>query len=183
MAAEGLTPAGGQRLAPDGGAQDVEQPVGGLLDRVQTARLGRSEPRRGQPTSCLPRPSLPAQAALGGKAQPTAADVKAILSAVGAEADEERLAKLLSELEGKNIDEVVAAGVSKLASVPSGGAVAAAPAGETAARRGGAGRGAGRGWWAAARRWLVVVMHVFAAERHSCAAEDGLLKRAVQRSH
>lgn len=66
------------------------------------------------------------QAALSGKETPSAADVKAILSSVGAEADEERLSKLLSELEGKKIDEVVASGLSKLASVPSGGAVAAA---------------------------------------------------------
>jgi hypothetical protein len=39
-----------------------------------------------------------------------------ILVAVGAEAEEERVSKLLGELEGKDIAEVVAAGLSKLAS-------------------------------------------------------------------
>lgn len=51
--------------------------------------------------------------------------------AVGAEADDERIEFLLSELEGKDITEVVARGRDKLASVPCGGgaavAVAAAP--------------------------------------------------------
>ena len=37
------------------------------------------------------------------------------------EADSERVDKLLSELEGKSIEEVISAGVSKLASVPAGG--------------------------------------------------------------
>ena len=44
---------------------------------------------------------------------------------VGVDADEERLSKVISELSGKNIDEVLAEGKEKLASVPSGGAVAA----------------------------------------------------------
>ena len=41
--------------------------------------------------------------------------------AVSIEADSERVDKLLSELEGKSIEEVISAGVSKLASVPAGG--------------------------------------------------------------
>ena len=44
---------------------------------------------------------------------------------VGVDADEERLNKVLSELSGKNVEEVIAEGKEKLASVPSGGAVAA----------------------------------------------------------
>jgi ribosomal protein L12E/L44/L45/RPP1/RPP2 len=60
------------------------------------------------------------------------------LNVVGVEADSERVAKLLSELEGKDIAEVIAAGTEKLASVPSGGgggaaAGGAAPAGDAAA--------------------------------------------------
>jgi len=39
--------------------------------------------------------------------------------------DQERLEKLISELNGKNIDELIAEGSSKLASVPSGGAASA----------------------------------------------------------
>ncbi|KAF9269011.1 ribosomal protein 60S [Marasmius fiardii PR-910] len=65
----------------------------------------------------------------GGNASPSAADIKKLLGVVGIEADEERLEKLLSELQGKSIDELIAEGSSKLASVPSGGgAAAAAPA-------------------------------------------------------
>ena len=43
---------------------------------------------------------------LGGNASPSAADVKKVLSAVGIEADDERLNKLISELKGKDINEV-----------------------------------------------------------------------------
>lgn len=42
----------------------------------------------------------------GGKTEPTAADVKAILATVGVEAEEERLTSLISALKGKNVDEV-----------------------------------------------------------------------------
>lgn len=43
---------------------------------------------------------------LAGNESPSAADIKGVLSAVGIDADEERLSKLLSELEGKDINEV-----------------------------------------------------------------------------
>jgi ribosomal protein L12E/L44/L45/RPP1/RPP2 len=84
---------------------------------------------------------------LGGKASPSAGDITAILSsgtmrrltklpsisnrladlspsdvlAVGAEADSAKIEQLLSELSGKELAAVIAAGTSKLASVPSGG--------------------------------------------------------------
>ncbi|XP_049590385.1 60S acidic ribosomal protein P2 [Syngnathus scovelli] len=67
-------------------------------------------------------------AVLGGNTSPAAKDIKAILSSVGIEAEDDRLNKVISELEGKNINEVMNSGLSKLASVPAGGAVAAAPA-------------------------------------------------------
>jgi len=72
---------------------------------------------------------------IGGNASPSAADVKKVLDAVAIDTDDERLDKLISELEGKNVDELIAAGSSKLASVPSGGAAAsggAAPTGGAA---------------------------------------------------
>ena len=49
-----------------------------------------------------------------------------LFRAVGIEAPEDRVEALLKELDGKDIADVVASGLSKLASVPSGGAVAAA---------------------------------------------------------
>ncbi|XP_069095076.1 large ribosomal subunit protein P2-like [Pleurodeles waltl] len=64
-------------------------------------------------------------AALGGNCNPSAQDIKKILDSVGIEADSERLSKVISELNGKDLDEVVNAGLSKLACVPAGGAVAA----------------------------------------------------------
>ena len=62
---------------------------------------------------------------IGGNASPSAADIKKVLSAVGIEADGDRLNTLISELEGKDVAALIAEGSSKLASVPSGGAVAA----------------------------------------------------------
>jgi len=43
---------------------------------------------------------------IGGNSSPTSKDVKKVLSAVGIEADDERLDKLLSELKGKDINDV-----------------------------------------------------------------------------
>ena len=45
---------------------------------------------------------------LGGNTSPSAADVKVVLESVGIEADESRLETLISELEGKDINEVCA---------------------------------------------------------------------------
>ncbi|XP_017621108.1 60S acidic ribosomal protein P2B-like [Gossypium arboreum] len=71
-------------------------------------------------------------AVLGGNASPSADDLKVILGSVGAEADDDRIELLLSEVKGKDITELIASGREKLASVPSGGgdvAVAAPTAG------------------------------------------------------
>ena len=43
---------------------------------------------------------------IGGNASPSAEDVKKVLAAVGIEADDERLEKLISELEGKDVNTV-----------------------------------------------------------------------------
>merc|ERR1712212_321285 len=76
-------------------------------------------------------------AVLGGNAAPSAADVKAIISSVGIDADSEKLDKVISELKGKSVEELIAEGCKKLASVPSGGG-AAAPAAAGGAAAGGA---------------------------------------------
>ncbi|KAL6207130.1 PREDICTED: 60S acidic ribosomal protein P2-like [Fragaria vesca subsp. vesca] len=77
-------------------------------------------------------------AVLGGNASPSADDVKKILGSVGAEADDNKIELLLSQLKGKDITDLVASGKEKLASVPSGGsaAVAAPAAGTDAAAPG-----------------------------------------------
>ncbi|XP_059431227.1 large ribosomal subunit protein P2A-like [Corylus avellana] len=71
-------------------------------------------------------------AVLGGNTCPSAEDIKEILASVGAEADDARIELLLSEVEGKDVTELIAAGREKLASVPGGGggvAIAAPVAG------------------------------------------------------
>ncbi|CAO3667338.1 unnamed protein product [Umbelopsis vinacea] len=69
----------------------------------------------------------------GGKDAPVADNVKTLLESVGVEADSDRLSSLISALEGKNIDEIIAEGKAKLSSVPSGGAASAGAAGSSAA--------------------------------------------------
>merc|ERR1712243_328377 len=68
-------------------------------------------------------------AQLGGNDAPDAAAIKAILGSVGVDADEEKLNKVISELSGKAIADVLAEGKEKLASVPSGGGGAPAAGG------------------------------------------------------
>ncbi|PIN16825.1 60S acidic ribosomal protein P2 [Handroanthus impetiginosus] len=77
-------------------------------------------------------------AVLGGNVSPSADDVKDILSSVGAEADDDRIELLLTQVKGRDITELIAAGREKLASVPAGGgavavAASAAPGGGAAA--------------------------------------------------
>lgn len=67
-------------------------------------------------------------ATLGGVEQPSVADIKKILSAAGIETEEERVEQLIASLTGKNVEEVIASGMSKLASMPSGGSTVSAPA-------------------------------------------------------
>lgn len=55
---------------------------------------------------------------------PSAKDIKKILDSMGIEADDDRLNKVISELNGKKIEDVIAQGIGKLASVPAGTAVA-----------------------------------------------------------
>lgn len=67
-------------------------------------------------------------AVIGGNASPSADDVKKILDSAGVEIDADVLSKVMSELEGKDVMELIAEGKSKLSSVPSGGAAAGGPA-------------------------------------------------------
>uniref|UniRef100_A0A8C5JZB9 Large ribosomal subunit protein P2 n=1 Tax=Jaculus jaculus TaxID=51337 RepID=A0A8C5JZB9_JACJA len=62
-------------------------------------------------------------AALGGTSSPSTKDIKEILDSEGIEADDDRLNKVISEPNGKNIEDVIAQGIGKLASVPAGEAV------------------------------------------------------------
>lgn len=71
-------------------------------------------------------------AVLGGNENPSAADIKKILSSVGIDAEDDKLKKVISELNGKDIQELIAEGSKKLASMPAAGA-ATAPATSTAA--------------------------------------------------
>ncbi|KAG8371188.1 hypothetical protein BUALT_Bualt13G0061000 [Buddleja alternifolia] len=70
-------------------------------------------------------------AVLGGNTSPSAEDLKHILGSVGAEADDDKIELLLSQVKGKDITELIASGREKLASVPAGGGgvAVAAPVG------------------------------------------------------
>jgi len=61
-------------------------------------------------------------AVMGGNASPSAADIKKILETAGIEIDDSVLTRVMSELEGKDVMELITEGKAKLSSVPSGGA-------------------------------------------------------------
>eukprot|EP00190_Bangiopsis_sp_CCMP1999_P006877 CAMPEP_0198724192 /NCGR_PEP_ID=MMETSP1475-20131203/1685_1 /TAXON_ID= ORGANISM="Unidentified sp., Strain CCMP1999" /NCGR_SAMPLE_ID=MMETSP1475 /ASSEMBLY_ACC=CAM_ASM_001111 /LENGTH=118 /DNA_ID=CAMNT_0044485637 /DNA_START=45 /DNA_END=401 /DNA_ORIENTATION=+ len=82
-------------------------------------------------------------ATMGGKSDPSAADLKSILDAVGIEGDESVMEKICSELSGKDVQEVIEAGKEKFSKVAAVGAVAAAPAAGGAAPAAGGGGGGG----------------------------------------
>ncbi|KAM0045261.1 putative ribosomal protein P2 [Helianthus debilis subsp. tardiflorus] len=67
-------------------------------------------------------------ALLGGNPTPSDVDLKNILASVGADADDDKIELLLSQVKGKDITELIASGRERLASVPSGGGVAVAAA-------------------------------------------------------
>lgn len=68
-------------------------------------------------------------AVLGGNETPATADIEKILSSVGIEADATRLGKVVADLKGKSIEELIKEGREKLSSLPvGGGAAVAAPA-------------------------------------------------------
>jgi len=65
--------------------------------------------------------------ALGG-GKVSEANIKKLLDGVGIDCDSEKAAIIVKELAGKNLEELIAEGNGKLASVPSGGAAPAAAA-------------------------------------------------------
>lgn len=67
-----------------------------------------------------------------GNTAPSAADIKKVLEAVSIDVEEDKVEKLLAEVEGKSVEELIAEGNQKLSSVPSG-APAAATGGAAAA--------------------------------------------------
>lgn len=72
-------------------------------------------------------------AVLGGNSSPDSDDIKKILDSAGVEYEESVLDKVLSELSGKNVMDLIDEGKSKLSSVPSGGAVGGGGGGSAAA--------------------------------------------------
>lgn len=72
-------------------------------------------------------------AVLGGKESPSTADIEKILSSVGIEADGTRLGKVVADLKGKSIEDLIKEGREKLSSMPVGGGVAASAAPAAAA--------------------------------------------------
>lgn len=68
----------------------------------------------------------------GGNASPSAADITALLESVGSEVNQKNIELLLSSLEGKSVDELIAEGATKLASISTGGAAAAGSSGAAA---------------------------------------------------
>jgi large subunit ribosomal protein LP2 len=68
-------------------------------------------------------------AVLGGNENPDASTITKILDSVGISAESEEVDRVLNALKGKNLDELIASGLAKMASVPSiGGGGGAAPA-------------------------------------------------------
>jgi len=61
-------------------------------------------------------------AVLGGNANPSAKDLKGILSSVGVEANTNSLDIVVKNLKGKSVTELIEEGQALLANVPSGGA-------------------------------------------------------------
>eukprot|EP00744_Colponema_vietnamica_P009348 GILI01013302.1.p1 GENE.GILI01013302.1~~GILI01013302.1.p1 ORF type:complete len:112 (+),score=41.62 GILI01013302.1:85-420(+) len=72
-------------------------------------------------------------AVLGGNENPSANDVSNILGSVGVEVDDEDLARVISQLRGQSLDELIAAGRTKFAASLGSGAPRAASAGAPAA--------------------------------------------------
>ena len=63
---------------------------------------------------------------LGGKAEPSAADVEKVLTAAGLKGDEGKVAELVAAMKGKAFHDVVASGLDKMASMGSAAPVAVA---------------------------------------------------------
>lgn len=60
-------------------------------------------------------------ATLGGNKAPKEEDIKSILGSVGVEYSPENAKKVVSELSGKDLEELIKQGSEKLATIPAGG--------------------------------------------------------------
>ena len=65
---------------------------------------------------------------LGGKENPTAADVEAFLKKAGVSADSEKIEAMIKAFEGKKFHESVEGGLAKMATMGGGSGAAAGPA-------------------------------------------------------
>ena len=81
---------------------------------------------------------------LGGNDSPSANDIKKILESVGVNVDDEKLNKVVSQLNGKDVNEVIAAGKEKLAGIPTGGVVSGGGGGGGGAAAAGGGEEAAK---------------------------------------
>ena len=70
---------------------------------------------------------------LGGKAEPSAEDVTALVTSAGGEVDEEQLGVLMGDVAGKNLNELLAKGEEDLKTVSIGGGGGAPACGAPAA--------------------------------------------------
>ncbi|CAN0897576.1 60S acidic ribosomal protein P2 [Linum grandiflorum] len=78
-------------------------------------------------------------AVLGGNTAPTADDLKSILGSVGADAEDDRIERILSQTKGRDVNELIAAGMEKMASsLPCAPAANGGAAGAPAANGGAA---------------------------------------------
>jgi len=77
-------------------------------------------------------------AVLGGNDNPDAAAINKILDSVGIKADGAAVDKILGQLKGKDLNQLIAEGSKKFASLPSGGGGGHAAAAPAAAASGGA---------------------------------------------
>uniref|UniRef100_A0A0P4VPA2 Large ribosomal subunit protein P2 n=1 Tax=Scylla olivacea TaxID=85551 RepID=A0A0P4VPA2_SCYOL len=70
--------------------------------------------------------------ALSGKS-PSAKDLEKLLGSVGVDCDAEQAKKVVSELEGKDLEALIKDGMQKLGTMPAGGGAAPAAGGGSAA--------------------------------------------------
>ena len=73
---------------------------------------------------------------LGGKEGVTAADIKAFLESSGVEVNEDKLAKVASAIDGKNIDELIKDGKAKMKTISGSSGSGSASSGAAAAAGG-----------------------------------------------
>ncbi|KAG8045943.1 hypothetical protein GUJ93_ZPchr0008g11654 [Zizania palustris] len=111
-------------------------------ETLESPRSRRRRPRQALSLPLLSRMKFVASyllAVLAGNTSPTAEDLTAILESVGCEIDNDKMKLLLSQVSGKDITELIAAGREKFASVPcGGGGVAVAAAAPASSGAGGA---------------------------------------------